>query len=168
MLCCRLDGAGWVMEWSGVETDLKVKMRHGKEFYQYWDFGEMRRKSEKVAEKAGVQNLDSQLLGLPAAGLKQFASQNLHQTLSLYSNDHMFRKNVLQYMWRANLKKPWKVPQMSDGTDKLQHITTVLKKSAAEKLPLKAPCCLPTKLPQKSAQAPYMALTSFHRLFSWS
>jgi hypothetical protein len=35
MLCCRLDGAGWVMEWSGVETDLKVKMRHGKEFYQY-------------------------------------------------------------------------------------------------------------------------------------
>jgi hypothetical protein len=66
----------------------------------------MRRKSEKVAEKAGVQNLDSQLLGLPAAGLKQFASQNLHQTLSLYSNEHMFRKNVLQYMWRANLKKP--------------------------------------------------------------
>ena len=97
----------------------------------------MRRKSEKVAEKAGVQNLDSQLLGLPA-GLKQFASHNLHQTLSLYSNEHMFRKNVLQYMWRANLKKLWKVPQMSDGTDKLQHITTVLKNIRCQKTALES------------------------------
>ena len=78
---CHAAGRRRVVEWSGVETDLKVKMRkirHGREVY-HWDFGEMRWKPVKVVEKAVMQNLDSQLLGLPAVGLKQFGlHQNCH------------------------------------------------------------------------------------------